>query len=100
MTGGSRGVGAAIVERLAADGGDVDFSHRTDDDAALAVAAQARSYRGTVSGRARRHGRRGAGTPLGRSGTPAEVAGFVAFPLGSDRTWNSGQTLRAGGGIA
>src|SRR5689334_8379066 len=34
VTGGSRGIGRAIVERLARDGFDVAFNYRRDDDAA------------------------------------------------------------------
>lgn len=37
VTGGSRGIGRAIVERLAAGGVDVLFSYRADEDAAAAV---------------------------------------------------------------
>jgi 3-oxoacyl-[acyl-carrier protein] reductase len=34
VTGGSRGIGRAIVERLARDGFDVAFNYRRDDAAA------------------------------------------------------------------
>ncbi|MBS2962344.1 3-oxoacyl-ACP reductase FabG [Actinocrinis puniceicyclus] len=42
VTGGSRGIGRAVVLRLAADGFDVGFSYNTDEKAAQEVAAQAR----------------------------------------------------------
>ncbi|WP_246609564.1 SDR family oxidoreductase [Nonomuraea rhizosphaerae] len=38
VTGGSRGIGRAIVERLSADGADVMFTYRNDSDAAGEVA--------------------------------------------------------------
>ena len=40
MTGGSRGIGRAIVERLAAAGARVVFTYRSDEDAAADVAAR------------------------------------------------------------
>lgn len=42
VTGGSRGIGRAVVLRLAADGFDVAFCHRSSPDAADEVAAEAR----------------------------------------------------------
>jgi NAD(P)-dependent dehydrogenase (short-subunit alcohol dehydrogenase family) len=42
VTGGSRGIGAAICTRLAADGHDVVIGYRSDSDAADAVAARVR----------------------------------------------------------
>src|SRR5262245_65097107 len=47
VTGGSRGIGRAIAERLARDGADVAILYRRDDDAAAAV-------RSTVEGAGRR----------------------------------------------
>src|SRR3954471_9469535 len=38
VTGGARGVGAAIVRALAETGHDVDFTYRSSGDAALALA--------------------------------------------------------------
>jgi len=43
VTGGSRGIGRAIVERLARDGADVAFLYRRDDEAAAAVRAAVES---------------------------------------------------------
>jgi 3-oxoacyl-[acyl-carrier protein] reductase len=42
VTGGSRGIGAEIVRRLAADGADVGFTYHTNKDEAQQVAAQVR----------------------------------------------------------
>jgi NAD(P)-dependent dehydrogenase (short-subunit alcohol dehydrogenase family) len=42
VTGGSRGIGAAICARLAADGHDVVIGYRSDSDAADAVAVRVR----------------------------------------------------------
>jgi enoyl-[acyl-carrier protein] reductase III len=42
VTGGSRGIGRAIVERLARDGFDIAFNFRRDDDAAAEVTAAVR----------------------------------------------------------
>lgn len=38
-------------------------------------------------------------TPMGRIGTPADVAGIAAFLLGPDARWITGQTLVADGGL-
>ena len=43
VTGGSRGIGRAIVERLARDGTDVAFVYRRDEDAAAAVTSAVRA---------------------------------------------------------
>ena len=42
VTGGSRGIGAEIVRRLAADGADVGFTYHTGKDEAEQVAGQVR----------------------------------------------------------
>jgi 3-oxoacyl-[acyl-carrier protein] reductase len=39
-------------------------------------------------------------TSLGRLGQPADVADVVAFLVGPDGRWVTGQNLRATGGIA
>jgi enoyl-[acyl-carrier protein] reductase III len=43
VTGGSRGIGRAVVERLARDGADVAFVYRRDDAAAAAVESAVRA---------------------------------------------------------
>jgi len=49
VTGGSRGIGRAIVERFAADGANVTFFYRGNEAAARDVIAAATSSGGTVS---------------------------------------------------
>ena len=49
VTGGSRGIGRAIVERLAADGMDVTFFYATSDEAAREVVDAARAAGGRVA---------------------------------------------------
>ncbi|WP_434739498.1 SDR family NAD(P)-dependent oxidoreductase [Micromonospora sp. SH-82] len=44
VTGGSRGIGAAVACRLAADGVDVAFTYRTDEQSAKAVVAAVEAY--------------------------------------------------------
>lgn len=39
-------------------------------------------------------------TPLGRLGQPEDIADVVAFLVGPDGRWITGQNLRAGGGLA
>ena len=39
-------------------------------------------------------------TPLGRLGRPDDIADVVAFLVGPDGRWVTGQNLRAGGGLA
>ncbi|MEU9386609.1 3-oxoacyl-[acyl-carrier-protein] reductase [Streptomyces sp. NPDC048279] len=43
VTGGSRGIGRAVVERLARDGYDIGFCYRSDDQAAALVEKQVRA---------------------------------------------------------
>ena len=40
-----------------------------------------------------------AGTPLRRLGTPADIAGIVAFLIGDEARWVTGQTIHADGGF-
>jgi 3-oxoacyl-[acyl-carrier protein] reductase len=48
VTGGSRGIGRAVVSRLARDGYDVSFCYRSRADAAEEVRCEAASYGGRV----------------------------------------------------
>ncbi|HET9140286.1 3-oxoacyl-[acyl-carrier-protein] reductase [Actinophytocola sp.] len=48
VTGGSRGIGRAVVLRLAQDGYDVGFCYRSDAEAARAVAKEAAEHGGRV----------------------------------------------------
>jgi 3-oxoacyl-[acyl-carrier protein] reductase len=73
VTGGSRGIGRAIVKRLAADG---------------AAANPGETFDGTV-----------ARTALPRLGQPGDIAAVVAFLAGPDSGWISGQNLAADGGL-
>jgi 3-oxoacyl-[acyl-carrier protein] reductase len=70
VTGGSRGIGAEIVRRLAAEGADVGFTYRTGQDEAGQVAAQVRDL-----------GRR-AFTVRADLAEPAAAAGVVDAVMG------------------
>lgn len=48
VTGGSRGIGAAIVRRLASDGANVAFSYAASEDRAKALAAEIEKAGGTA----------------------------------------------------
>ena len=37
--------------------------------------------------------------PMGRLGTPQEIAAVVAFLAGPDGSWVNGQVIRANGGM-
>src|SRR5580658_9016286 len=73
VTGGSRGIGAEIVRRLAADGADVGFTYHTGKDEAEQVAAQVRGL-----------GRRviAVAADLGDPVVPATVVDAVAGEFG------------------
>jgi NAD(P)-dependent dehydrogenase (short-subunit alcohol dehydrogenase family) len=86
VTGGARGIGRAIVSRLAADGATVVFSYLSNDDAADQVVAEA--FEETV-----------AYTSLKRLGRPADLANAVAFLAGPDSGWISGQNIAVDGGF-
>ena len=70
VTGGSRGIGAEVVRRLAAEGADVAFSYHTGRDEAQAVAGQVRGL-----------GRR-ALTVQADLAEPASAAAVVAAAVG------------------
>lgn len=84
VTGGSRGIGAAICLRLAADGHDVVIGYRSDREAAQGVAAAVRDT-----------GRRA----LAVAGQPAEIAGAVSWLLSDDASYATGAVLRVAGGM-
>src|ERR1700678_2483661 len=73
VTGGSRGIGAEIVRRLAAEGADVGFTYHTGKDEAEQVAAQVRGL-----------GRRAiaVAADLGDPGAAAAVVDAVAGEVG------------------
>ncbi len=48
VTGGSRGIGRAIVERLAKDGMDVYFSYRSGEESAIEVENECAKYEGNA----------------------------------------------------
>jgi NAD(P)-dependent dehydrogenase (short-subunit alcohol dehydrogenase family) len=172
VTGGSRGIGRAIVERLSHDGADMVFSFASRQTAAEEVVAAVQATGGNAMQQAARRLRdggrivnlssvntvlpapgvaiyaaskaaveqftvvaarelagrgitvntvspggtdtemfRGANppgapewaaaiTPLGRLGQPADVADVVAFLVGPDGRWLTGQNLHASGGLA
>ncbi|HEU4948907.1 MAG TPA: SDR family NAD(P)-dependent oxidoreductase [Kribbella sp.] len=72
VTGGSRGIGRAIVLRVAAEGAAVAFTYAQDERAADEVVA-AKDQRGT--------------------------ADVVVFLAGPDACWLTGQNLRVTGGL-
>src|SRR2546430_17500845 len=69
VTGGSRGIGAEIVRRLAAEGADVAFTYLTGQNEAEQVA-----------GRVRRLGRRGPAPPAHPGGPAGGAAGGGSHP--------------------
>ena len=87
VTGGSRGIGRAIVERLASDGADVAFIYRRDEKAAAEVdAAVQKLGRRCLALRA----------DLGEA---AEVAAAVAWLCSPDADWMQGQVVYLDGGV-
>ena len=64
VTGGSRGIGRAVVERLAADGADVVFSYASNRPAADDVVAAARRLPGSAHAEQAELGMRGAALEL------------------------------------
>jgi NAD(P)-dependent dehydrogenase (short-subunit alcohol dehydrogenase family) len=69
VTGASKGIGAGIATALASAGAEVVEKH------SLAL------------------------TPLGRIGTPADIAKVVAFLASDDSGWLTGEIILASGGL-
>jgi len=88
VTGGSRGIGAAIARRLAADGADVAITYEKSADLAEAVAAEIRA-----AGRKAVAVQADAGTP---AGARAAVEGAVAALGGLDVLVNNAGIGRMG----
>jgi 3-oxoacyl-[acyl-carrier protein] reductase len=125
VTGGSRGIGAAIVRRLASQGAAVAVNYRSDRAAADALVGELRdngcassAFPADVSDAAQTHALVGAVvsefggldllvsnagvehsmSALGRLAQPAEIAAVVAFLLSSDASYITGTTIEADGG--
>jgi len=93
VTGGSRGIGRAIVARFVAAGARVLFTYKENEAAATEVANAAREQPAEGLELLRTM------SPLGRLGTPEEVAAVVAFVAGPDGGWLTGQNVNASGGV-
>ncbi|MBA4804762.1 MAG: SDR family oxidoreductase [Brevundimonas sp.] len=88
VTGGARGIGAAIVRRLAADGADVALTYEKSAEAAEALAAEVRA-----SGRRAAAIRADAGSPAGATDA---IDGAVAALGGVDILVNNAGIARMG----
>src|SRR5436305_1074198 len=90
VTGGGRGIGAAICRRLAADGHDLVVGYRRDRAPAL-VRTEFHLDPG-------RPDRIAPTIPMGRAGEPEEIAAAVAWLLSPDASYTTGAVLRVAGG--
>src|SRR5438445_300700 len=121
VTGGSRGIGAAIAKRLAADGASVAITYAKEASAAFAVvkaielsggkavaiqadAADTEAVKGAVEKTVATFGRldvlvNNAGTALDRYGHVDEVAALVAFVAGPESSYITGANLTVDGGM-
>lgn len=112
-TGDSRGIGAAVARRLAAEGHGVVIGYRSDRDAAVAVATDVAELAplgirmncvepGIIRTEFHRDPDRpeklASTIPLGRPGDAAEVTGAVAWLLSEDAGYVTGATIRVAGG--
>jgi len=105
VTGGSRGIGAAIAKRLAADGANVAITYTKGADAAASVvkeierAAEKRSqFRRTPPIAGDWAVPQKAATALDRYGSVDEVAALVAFVAGPEASYITGANLTVDGG--
>ena len=105
VTGGSRGIGRAIVKRLAADGAGVVFSFSSDEAAAQRVVGEVAAAGGEAFALRSDQGNTGdvrhlfAEAEQRLDGLDIVVINVVAFLAGPDSGWITGQVLRADGGL-
>lgn len=86
MTGGSRGIGAAVAVRLAEDGADVAFTYHSNAERAAAVVEQIEAA-----------GRRGLAVPADNADAGALAA--VAFLAGDGGRYVTGAVINVDGGF-
>jgi 3-oxoacyl-[acyl-carrier protein] reductase len=107
VTGASRGIGLGIAERLVAEGARLCLTAREPEELALELAPQVRvnavapaivRTRFAAALLAGGEEQVAAGYPLGRIGTPEDVAAATAFLLSEDASWITGRTLVLDGG--
>ena len=107
VTGGSRGIGAAIAKRLARDGASVAVTYTKGADAAAAVVKEIERGGGKAiaiqadagDAEAVQNAVEKTVTTLGRLGTPEDIADVVAFLASDDARWITGQFIDANGGL-
>jgi 3-oxoacyl-[acyl-carrier protein] reductase len=88
VSGAGTGIGRAVARRLTGDGLHVLAPGFVPDTGFWA---------GRLTGESRRQ--RAAQTLVGREGTPEEVASLIAWLLGPDGGWVTGQVLSPNGGV-
>jgi NAD(P)-dependent dehydrogenase (short-subunit alcohol dehydrogenase family) len=101
ITGGSRGIGAAIAKRLAADGANVAITYTKGADAAASVVKEIeRAGRKAIAIQADGDwaAPQKAATALNRYGSVDDVAALVAFVAGPEASYITGANLTVDGG--
>lgn len=93
VTGGSRGIGRAIVRRLAADGATVVFSYLRNEAAAQQVVDEVSEAGGKAFAV---QADQGSMRELDR---PDDIASVVAFLACPDSGWVTAQNILATGGV-